>query len=254
MGLVKKKCEIPVRSFPITQTMKLLATFSIILLTGATVALAAPTEAKNVSPLAFFTRLFQMIGLNNSPCDDLKCFNGGNCHEDPRLDGGAECVCPEGFDGAQCEYVDVCNNADDPKTCSDSGICRNDFSDSGYTCYCEPGFTGDDCENADPCYPNPCAHDGICLPEGDSIVCDCVDGFYGDRCEEVDACLSNPCLNGATCSLDEDNEFQCECPPGFTGDACELKVECDPALQMVECVPKITMDIMCAFVPLDSAE
>ena len=43
--------------------------------------------------------------------------------------------------------MDTCNDAVNPKTCSDSGICRNDFSDSGYTCYCEPGFTGDDCEN-----------------------------------------------------------------------------------------------------------
>ena len=37
-----------------------------------------------------------------------------------------------------------------------------------------------------------------------------------------DPCQSNPCLNGATCSLDENNDFQCECPPGYTGDNCEI--------------------------------
>ena len=43
--------------------------------------------------------------------------------------------------------MDVCNDAVNPKTCSDSGLCQNDASDTGYTCYCERGFIGDDCEN-----------------------------------------------------------------------------------------------------------
>ena len=40
----------------------------------------------------------------DSPCDDFRCYNGGNCVVDPTLPDGAECDCPEGFDGEHCEY------------------------------------------------------------------------------------------------------------------------------------------------------
>ena len=46
------------------------------------------------------------IGLTtgDNPCDlpENKCFNGGNCHETPN--GGTECLCRPGFDGAHCEF------------------------------------------------------------------------------------------------------------------------------------------------------
>ena len=43
------------------------------------------------------------IGLTayENPCDDLTCYNGGNCKETPA--GKAECVCAPGYDGPQCK-------------------------------------------------------------------------------------------------------------------------------------------------------
>ena len=39
---------------------------------------------------------------DESPCENIICYNGGYCVEDPRLPNGAECHCPTGYDGEFC--------------------------------------------------------------------------------------------------------------------------------------------------------
>merc|ERR1712223_1288838 len=173
---------------------------------------------------------------DGGPCDDFRCYNGGYCREGPRLPDGAECVCPEEYDGEFCQYLNVCDDAENPKDCSGNGICENDDTDDGYSCYREPGFTGDDCEEDDPCYPNPCLHDGICMPcdeEGckHEIECDCQEGYYGDFCGTADPCRKITCLNGGNCEVitdDDDVHPECDCAPGYEGEFCEAEIVCNP--------------------------
>ena len=108
--------------------------------------------------------------------------------------------------------VDRCNDENDPKDCSNKGICVNtDKTDTGYICYCESGWVGEDCETSkayqrlyfwkilltfrvifkltngifieDVCYPNPCMHDGFCIADDDGWSCECKDGYFGETCD-----------------------------------------------------------------------
>ena len=43
------------------------------------------------------------------------------------------------------------------------------------------------------CYPNPCQHDGICIPSknGTATECECQDGYFGENCELGNSYLKN---------------------------------------------------------------
>jgi len=134
---------------------------------------------------------------------DLKCspINGGkgNCPNNTFCNNNGECGafkcttategergnCPEGhICGKDKECIDPCAliNCTNGETCQ-GGICK-----CGSVASCGVGET---CTN------------GSCIGV------------------KEDPCLPKPCLNGATCSSDENNEYQCECPDGYTGDKCE---------------------------------
>merc|ERR1712223_2321304 len=210
--------------------MKVFSIFSIILLTGLATTFAAPVEDGNASLKGYITAFLRQIGLmEDDPCLNYECYNGGNCLVLPTKE--PECICDDGFAGEHCQFVDYCHDRNDPKTCNGNGICQNDNSEDGYSCYCAPGFTGKDCDTVDVCYPNPCEHGGICSPdeEGtDGRMCDCPEGYYGPTCHIEDACRVHPCKNGGTCSTDEEFEKNCDCPPNWMGSDCEIKVVCDP--------------------------
>ena len=74
----------------------------------------------------------------------------------------------------------------------------------------------------DKCYPNPCAHTGICseTSDGSSFTCSCPAYWTGPTCVQ-DYCSypSPPCKNGATCLVLEDT-FKCACKKGYTGPTC----------------------------------
>ncbi|MGB0588689.1 MAG: lamin tail domain-containing protein [Myxococcota bacterium] len=150
------------------------------------------------------------------------CKNGGVCVD---LVDFYECVCPDGFDGYDCE-VDIDDCAADP--CLNGAICH-DHVDS-YSCTCPDGFTGFNCEiNVDECESAPCLNGASCEDLIFDYFCHCPDGFDGKDCEiNLDECIHEPCLNGSTCE-DKVFDYFCECLPGFEGKDCEVNIDdCDP--------------------------
>merc|ERR1711962_1428909 len=163
------------------------------------------------------------------------CYNAGNCHEQPILPFGAECLCqsdcgadpPNCFSGPHCDYLDQCkiDFIEDGSSCSDHGYCTNDDTVSGFTCLCEPGWLGEKCADQDVCYPNQCQNDGLCVVDDNGEPkCECQDGYFGDKCQYADPCRISPCYNGGTCTIDDNGTPQCKCPDGYSGEFCESNV------------------------------
>merc|ERR1711962_1467377 len=167
------------------------------------------------------------------------CYNAGNCHEEPSLPFGAECLCqsdcsldpPQCFSGPNCEFLDQCkiDYEEDKMSCTDHGYCTNDDTPDGFTCLCEPGWLGDKCADQDVCYPNQCQNDGLCVvDENGDPKCECQDGYFGDKCQYADPCRITPCYNGGTCSIDDNLNPSCECTAHYEGPQCEEELVCSP--------------------------
>merc|ERR1712226_569653 len=160
-----------------------------------------------------------------------ECYNAGNCHEQPILPFGAECLCqtdcsttpPNCFSGPHCEFLDQCriNFEKDGMLCSDHGVCTNDDTASGYTCLCEPGFLGEECDTELLCDPI-CLNGGLCARDRfDQERCFCPPGYTGEQCQNS-ACSPSPCYNGGTCEIDTSGAANCTCPAGYSGQFCEF--------------------------------
>lgn len=152
-------------------------------------------------------------------CDPDPCQNGGTC-TDQEGDGpeGFQCLCSDGFVGAECEIVDHCAS----QPCANGATCRNLETD--FACECPTGFVGDTCQ-LNICENHECYNGGNCLADFEGARCQCPSGFKGEQCEvNVDDCVGNPCENGGTCQ-DLINSFRCKCGEGYFGDNCE-KREC----------------------------
>uniref|UniRef100_W5KHT0 Slit homolog 2 (Drosophila) n=1 Tax=Astyanax mexicanus TaxID=7994 RepID=W5KHT0_ASTMX len=116
-------------------------------------------------------------------CISNPCQNGGTCH----LKDGAEnthwCVCPEGFEGEECEI-----NIDD---CEDND-CENNstaWTESTTTPLCEDKL--DFCASE----LNQCQHDSKCIL---TAPLDTSEFTQGERCElDFDDCLDNKCKNAS---------------------------------------------------------
>ncbi len=132
------------------------------------------------------------------PCKDQICLNGGTCVE-------GDCVCPNGYSGANCETVDLCAGI----TCFNNGVCVNG------ACECPPGYSGTNCQSADPCADINCLNNGVCI----SGICNCLPGYSGVYCQNYDPCFGVTCLNGGTCLSGD-----CLCPTGYTGVFCEIEL------------------------------
>ncbi|XP_055854363.1 protein crumbs isoform X1 [Episyrphus balteatus] len=151
-------------------------------------------------------------------CSSNPCHNGGVCRD---KDVNYECVCPEGWNGTQCDYdVDECQNL----TICGHGICVN--RPGSFKCYCEPGFTGLLCDSdVDECLSRPCKNGASCVNKVNDYECICPAGYTGKECDvNIDECASNPCEIGSTC-IDMVNNFTCSCIPGMTGRLCDFDID-----------------------------
>jgi len=65
-------------------------------------------------------------------CDGFVCYNGGNCTVD--IFGQAECQCPKGYDGVQCETNEC--YPDNTSYCHNGGTCEIDSDTGTPICTC----------------------------------------------------------------------------------------------------------------------
>ncbi|XP_057378473.1 neurogenic locus protein delta-like [Daphnia carinata] len=170
-------------------------------------------------------------------CSDNPCLHGATCVD--TTDKGYMCLCPDGFDGANCGHqVDDCA----VNRCQNGGSCVDKVN--GFKCICPAGFTGPLCQtDIDDCQTdNPCLNGGSCADLVNSFRCLCVPGFTGSLCQtNVDDCLTKPCSNGGQCH-DLVNDYRCTCKPGFAGKDCSQEVnECStrPCLNGGTCMDRI---------------
>lgn len=161
-----------------------------------------------------------------SKCRLGYCLNNGTCNELPNDE--AECVCPDGYVGEQCQNKhDHCANS-----ICEHGECLN-YRNS-YICKCYPGYLGRRC-HLQPCDYSPCPADRNCInvlanfTTRSSFLCQCKEGFAGLDCsiklKPRDPCESNPCLNNGICMATQRKGklvgFTCTCPYYFFSTLCE---------------------------------
>jgi len=147
-GWCSKPCEQPYEFIdPISKVMKKVAYGYC---TAAPACLALPEGCMGIDYR--LARVVEAGGDEKIACAGVEgaydcgeswpCQNGGFC-----IDGykGKTCICPFGWEGAECETdIDECAALSDgtlTKVCADNATCMNE--DGMYTCTCEPGFMGD---------------------------------------------------------------------------------------------------------------
>ena len=178
------------------------------------------------------------------------CTNNGQCQQD-YMQG---CLCPEGFGGFSCEFVE---GKDCTLDCKNGGECMlgsppgesylnaywfnpDDYANWQY-CSCPDGFSGELCESSESenCGSFSCLNGGSCKDRNGQPMenrCNCLnaydltnggtyyDGLYcqfpsTSICYEGDG-ESYFCMNDGSC---QDDYLQgCICPPGYGGFSCEL--------------------------------
>lgn len=94
----------------------------------------------------------------------------------------AFCRCFSGWFGKSCEEAHQCN-------CANGSVCIEQNQNSSAICVCPLGKYGARrLLTRSSCSPNPCLHNGLCVPEDeriaeDSFLCVCQQGYMGTRCE-----------------------------------------------------------------------
>ncbi|KAL7828969.1 hypothetical protein SRHO_G00326030 [Serrasalmus rhombeus] len=84
---------------------------------------------------------FNCGDIEGYTCANLRCQNGGQCHESS---GYPQCQCPPGFKGTRCEILT------DPSSCQcrNGGMCIKDpHKLSAFACHCPAGYSGEQCQN-----------------------------------------------------------------------------------------------------------
>jgi len=155
-------------------------------------------------------------------CNPNPCMNGGTCHE---KDGKfISCSCLPKFKPPFC-LNEMFTPPDVPQTPPDIGqppsfetsspslLKPPDPSPPLPPVPVAPGY--------ELCQPNPCKHEGICLPSHGSYDCICAPRYTGPHCD-IDRCAH--CHKDAKCMLG-----RCKCNQGFIGngyncerDTCEV--------------------------------
>jgi Notch-like protein len=168
-----------------------------------------------------------------------ECLNSGVCTLNPG-GLGANCTCPTGFSGVQCEIDrDECQT--DP--CDVTGTDTCDDGPGARTCNCNFGYSGDDCSTVtDFCDPDPCFNSATCVPGVGSYSCTCLGGFNGTNCQNnINECFypEDPCdPTGTNNCIDGNNTFTCVCKAGYDGVDCSNNIDdCSPnqCLQSAPC-------------------
>eukprot|EP01047_Picozoa_sp_COSAG01_P058125 COSAG01_NODE_6807_length_3488_cov_18.608865_1_plen_539_part_00 len=179
---------------------------------------------------------------SNTACDHLDCRHNGTCQVPAHSTGCASSPCENGVCEEQMPDGHICHcnrgwegaNCDRPNATARSPPCVAPPPLQG-TCNCPPGWSGPRCETAKACNPNPCEHDGQCVPSSDGrgYQCNCNGtGYTGPHCE-FNGCHPDPCKNGGKCHPvpGSDTQYTCDCshatPAGtWAGQNCEY-VACD---------------------------
>lgn len=106
-------------------------------------------------------------------CVSNPCGINADCLNIPN--GAYECVCKEGFYGANCDPITPCN----PDNCGQSGTCFIDGQ--GYVCDCLQGyeFKNGTCVEVNECTAqiSPCGFGSDCVNTEGSFICECLPGF-----------------------------------------------------------------------------
>lgn len=170
-------------------------------------------------------------GFNGKKCDNDVCadfcHNGGVCLRGAKK---ISCNCPSGFTGKRCE---ISVNCSDPSQCSPteqsasnttSTACNSVSCANGGTCVvirdqafcrCTDDWAGLRCDDYRGDYnacKAMCLNGGVCVStKALSVpVCECLADWTGPRCQYRKSCL-NYCFNGATCSLNPDQDLKPTC-------------------------------------------
>ena len=174
-------------------------------------------------------------------------FVSSNYQIRPIFERELQCICPNGFEGRQCEIdsTEGCNKL----TCHNGGTCISN-KDKPASCLCKDGYTGLDCKQCKVA-DAPCLH-GRCELQQDTYSnsqdqkssstiarCVCEDGFKGPQCQYRTCNIYGPCQNGGKCIeiIDPNSEqrsnpealmvgAKCQCPSDFSGPFCEI-MRCD---------------------------
>ena len=92
-------------------------------------------------------------------------------------------------------------------------------------CRCFPGWFGETCERPYQCH---CANGSGCIgsDENNNTICVCPLGKYGSRCLLTrSSCSPNPCLHNGLCVPEDEriaeDRFLCICQQGYMGTRCE---------------------------------
>ena len=162
----------------------------------------------------------------------------------PIFEKELRCICPDGFEGRQCEFDRTgCNML----KCLNGGTC--DTVDGSPMCRCTEHYEGETCSQcvgADA----PCLN-GRCILQSDITTskqngtknstiprCECDEGFQGPQCQYRTCDIYGPCKNGGTCIdiVDPNDERKphwetihgatCQCKEEFSGPFCEY-ARCD---------------------------
>merc|ERR1712003_324240 len=134
------------------------------------------------------------------------CQNGGEC---TNTVGSFICLCPQGWEGSNCELdINECEAATNP--CLNGGSCTN--TDGSYQCLCNNGWGGQNCDtDYDECGNGMCPERTICQTlEMNQFTCVCPER----GCNNLDEEKYNELLASVTVDevipeiFDEDAEEQ----------------------------------------------
>ncbi|CAF0829839.1 unnamed protein product [Adineta steineri] len=127
------------------------------------------------------TEIGSNCNVSNAPCNQLQpCLNNGSCSNNDTNVDRYFCLCPEGFNGTECQLdCRVCK----PDTCFNDGTCLT--LNATFNCSCKSGWEGKHCEHKiSHCFNVTCENNGICRPLLLNYTCECLGNFYfGRHCE-----------------------------------------------------------------------
>jgi hypothetical protein len=123
----------------------------------------------------------------NNQCNFVRCQNGGYC--DTLSSGRAQCVCPPGFSGPNCENRGRDGNSCSSLRCENGGNCDTDGVGRPH-CHCTTGFSGVRCETRDSPRQPPQSITNLRCDSACSTATSCRICLPCDTCQYQTMCLA----------------------------------------------------------------